>query len=83
MQISHITTYSTVFPCAGEVEDLAAHLQSTRQQLEENERIKLSLAEDKAHFERVRGSTDKGLRERGGDILCAVWTADLVSDEWL
>lgn len=51
-------------PCAGEVEDLTAHLQSTRQQLEENERVKLSLAEEKAHIERVRGNTDKG--QRGG-----------------
>jgi chromosome segregation ATPase len=36
-----------------EVEDLKNHLHSTRQHLEENERTKLSLVEEKAHMERV------------------------------
>lgn len=56
------------------MEDLTAHLQSTRQQLEENERIKLSLAEDKAHIERVRHSTT-GKRERVSFyVLCGLQT---------
>ena len=38
----------------GEVEDLKNHLHSTRQHLEENERNKLSLVEEKGHMERVR-----------------------------
>lgn len=46
-----------------------AHLQSTRQQLEENERIKLSLAEEKAHVERVR-DRERGKVERGNFVCC-------------
>ena len=46
-----------MLPCVtvGEVEDLKNHLHSTRQHLEENERTKLSLVEEKTHMERVRG----------------------------
>ena len=40
---------------SGEAKDLAGHLNVTRQRLEENEREKICLTEEKAHLERVRG----------------------------
>ena len=42
---------------AGEVEDLRGHLRSTRLQLEENERHKLALSEERNKLEKVSRNT--------------------------
>ena len=66
---------------AGEVDDLTSHLNSTREQLEQNEREKLNLAEEKSYLQRVSEKERKRERERGRVCLCSLYI-DAGSGGW-